>query len=106
MKDYPKAPNLKTLAFPGLDPDMLMTDDKEQHHKLRRFMSPSFGIGYLRKLEPYMVSQLQVLFDRWNSSIVATPEGLAVIDVWKDLHNLSLDIIGNASECHKVDKPM
>jgi len=71
-----------------------------EHHRLtRRFLSPAFSIKYIQELAPLMLS----VYDRFKDKILklskekGDSDGWVKIDIWKETHAISLDIIGEVS---------
>ncbi|KAI9247518.1 cytochrome P450 [Phascolomyces articulosus] len=99
--DLPKGPAYRRIE--KLGNTMFFTDDKLLHRKLRRIISPAFSTKYIKSLEPYILSSNKSFLKRIDNDIkkckcnVSRNERYGIVDIWKVLNYLMLDIIGETA---------
>ena len=73
--------------------DMFNTQNKAYHKQMRHIMSPSFGISYIKGLEPFMYKVMDDLCAYLDKAI-EHGGGSGVVNIWKTYHSFGLDVIG------------
>ncbi|KAJ7471722.1 cytochrome P450 [Mycena galericulata] len=91
---YQKAPRVRHHMRERLGRGLLVLED-EEHTKLRKIMSPAFGLSQIRGLTQLFVDKAIELSNVWGAE---TPDesGWAQIEVVSGLKNMTLDVIGLA----------
>ncbi|KAI0673974.1 cytochrome P450 [Trametes maxima] len=100
--EYPRPEGKRKMHLKILGRGLLFVQG-EEHRLQRRILNPAFGPAQIRDLTEIFVRKSIELRDIW---ITATKDGIARVNVTKDLSRMTLDVIGLAGfgyDFHALD---
>ncbi|TPX33694.1 hypothetical protein SmJEL517_g03465 [Synchytrium microbalum] len=102
VEDFPKSASAAGLFGPMHPGAIVSLRNKEEHRKVRRFMSPAFSIKGIDKLEPIMHQASDELVAKFER-LVKEGNGEAEVDIWHELHSVAIENIGRCAFGRKFD---